>query len=168
MPSASLRGFPPCLLHDSSGLPQGPLRPPAASQRPPPGAPTGTQDLPRTLLRLPPARTGVLSAVRISAGLRPSSTDWASFFRPHLGDWEVVPIPSTGQAGEGSSGQVSSLWIRGRRISTGCGQKNDPQPVHGVVHRPPTGLGRLSPAIFGFSTCLSTVRQRDAPRHRVE
>lgn len=161
-------GFPPGLPTAPS---RGPSMPPGASQRPSwavlrrPGPP---RRLPRTLLGLPPARTGVLSAVRIPAGLRPSSTDWASFFRPHLGDWEVVPIPSTGQAGEGSSGQVSSLWIRGRRISTGCGRRNDPQAVHSVVHGQPTGWSRLSPAIPSFSTCLSTVRQRDAPRHRVE
>jgi hypothetical protein len=112
--------------------------------------------------------TGTTSAVRIRAWLRPPSTDSVTFWRPHPGDRKVFPIVSTGAAVERPSDQVSPLWIRGRRLSTDCGRRKDPQGVHEVVHRRPTGWGRLSPAIPSFSTPLSTVRQRDAPDHRVE
>jgi hypothetical protein len=112
--------------------------------------------------------TGTTSDVRIRAGLRPLSTDSVTFWRPHPGDREVVPIVSTGVTVERPSDQVSPLWIRGRRLSTDCGRRKDPQGVREVVHRRPTGWSWLSPAIPSFSTPLSTVRQRDAPDHRVE
>jgi hypothetical protein len=114
------------------------------------------------------AATDPTPVVRIRARLRPPSTDSVTFRRPHPGDWEVVPIVSTGAAVERPSGQVNPLWIRGRRLSTDCGRRKDPQGVYGVVHRRPTGLSRLSPVIPSFSTPLSTVRQLDAPSHRVE
>jgi hypothetical protein len=104
----------------------------------------------------------------LRARLRAPSTDPRTFSRPHPGDCGVVQIVSTGCAGERRSGQVSRLWIRGRTISTDCGRREDPQAVQRVVHRRPTGWRRLSPANPGFSTPLSTVRQRDAPSHRVE
>lgn len=116
--------------------------------------------------RAPDARRS--PRVRLAAGLRPLSTDSVTFFRPHPGESRVVQNVSTAQPGEGASGQVTRLWIGGRKISTDCGQRRDPQAVHGVVHRRPTGWGRLSPVIPGFSTSLSTVRQHDAPDHRVE
>jgi hypothetical protein len=131
----------------------------AAAMPPPCHRPTADQQ--------PPHHRSV-PAVRLPAGLRPPSTDSVTFFRPHLGDWEVVPILSTGQAVEESSGQVSRLWIRGRTISTACGRRAGPQAVHQVVHGQPTGCARLSPAIPSFSTPLSTVRQHNAPPHRVE
>jgi hypothetical protein len=112
--------------------------------------------------------TGTTSAVRIRAWLRPPSTDSVTFWRPHPGDRKVFPIVSTGAAVERPSDQVSPLWIRGRRLSTDCGRRKDPQGVHEVVHRRPTGWSRLSPVIPSFSTPLSTVRQRDGPAHRVE
>lgn len=148
-----------------------------ARRRPKPARspPEARSERTRSTSRAPPADprrrfkpAGRPPAVRIPAGLRPPSTDSVTFFRPHPGDWEVVQIVSTGPAGEGPSVQVRCLWIRGQKISTGCGQIRDPQAGDEVVHRQPTGWGRLSPAITSFSTPLSTVRQRNAPPHRVE
>jgi hypothetical protein len=133
---------------------------------------TGTSEEPCPAPRRCPPRVGggarPSSAVRLAAALRPLSTDSATFSSPQAGDCGVVQIVSTGNPVERPSDQVSRLWIRGRTISTDCGQRDDPHPVHEVVHGQPTGSGGLSPAIVGFSTCLSTVRQGDPPPHRVE
>jgi hypothetical protein len=141
--------------------------PPRASEARPKGA-QGASEARSEAVGSRFTATGTTSAVRIRAWLRPPSTDSVTFWRPHPGDRKVFPIVSTGAAVERPSDQVSPLWIRGRRLSTDCGRRKDPQGVHEVVHRRPTGWSRLSPAIPSFSTPLSTVRQRDAPDHRVE
>lgn len=161
--AGSLRRAAPRTPFRSPPPTSGHLRPP---QRP--GGPAARFWGRRVPSPAPAPRTPPQPAVRLIAGLRPPSTDSGTFCRPHPGDRGVVQIVSTAASVERPSDQLRWLWIRGRRISTDCGQRDDPQAVHRVVHRPPTGWGRLSPAIGRFSTCLSTVRQRDAPSHRVE
>ncbi len=163
--------------------PSGPSRG-SGGGRPPPAGPRSPPDHPPRRRPPTPSRgrlTGALlpcgdvcrrappcAAVRLTAWLRPLSTDSVTFFRPHPGDREVVPNCVHRHPPENPSPQLSGLWNRGRRISTGCGRSSDPQAVHEVVHGQPTGSGQLSPMIGGFSTWLSTVRQRGAPGHRVE
>lgn len=149
-----------------------PARPAAVPQPAPPSRSEPLPEPPAGAVRClpalacrPPASSPL---VRLLRWLRPPSTDLGSFSRPHPGDCEVVPTASTAARGEGSSGQVIRLWIRGQKISTACGRTQGPQPVDEVVHRQPTDSGRLSPAIPRFSTRLSTVRQPDAASRCVE
>lgn len=84
--------------------------------------------------------------VRFSGELRPPSTDFPTFFRPQGGDCEVVPSCVHREAGGWASTQLRGLWIRGRTISTGCGQRLRPHPVRNVVHGWPHRLGAVVPS----------------------
>lgn len=84
--------------------------------------------------------------VRFPGELRPPSTDFPTFFRPQGGDCEVVPSCVHREAGGRASSQFRGLWIRGRTISTGCGQGLRPHPVRNVVHGWPHRLGAVVPS----------------------
>ncbi|EFL24675.1 hypothetical protein SSOG_04389 [Streptomyces himastatinicus ATCC 53653] len=82
--------------------------------------------------------------------------------RPHLGDFCVVPNPSTGLGCRMGSVEVSRVWNCGQRESTDCGRTDCPQDVLRVVHRPPTATGGLPTAsphacpLFGNETVTLT------------
>ncbi len=84
--------------------------------------------------------------VRFPGGLRLPSTDFPTFFRPQAGDCEVVPSCVHREAGAWASAQLRGLWIRGRTISTGCGQRLRPHPVRNVVHGWAHRLGAVVPS----------------------
>lgn len=155
------RAPPPCPAHPSTRPPRPASNPPTRAPRPPcapsrPPSPTPTPVSPQQ------------PCVRFRLGLRPPSTDFPTFFCPQAGDCEVVPSCVHREPGGWASTQLRGLWIRGRTISTGCGQRLRPHPVRNVVHGSAHRLGAVVPSrgqlLHITVHCSATSRARSLRR----
>ena len=163
-----LRSQPPSARCSSSTRPARPPPRPATARPDHRGRPcrgsTGRPAAPA-----PDTGTGtVCRAVRFVDSVTARSTERGPAHCPHPGEIGVVQKLSTGrQPGRGSY-EVNRLGICAYRASTGCGPLGG--MIKGVVavHRPPTGIGRLSPAsphpcpLFGNATRPVTVPSESA------
>lgn len=137
-----------------------PESPPTPTATPPKGRPNPVR--PRSQPRRPVSHQQ--PCVRFTVELRPPSTDFPTFFRPQPGDREVVPSCVHRDPGGWASSQLRGLWIRGRTISTGCGQTLCPHPVRNVVHGSAHRLGAVVPS--GSQLLHITVHCSATPRAR--